>query len=95
MSQSLTPGPDGARRGPRAGLRVGSLGFVAMIVILIVAIIFAANQNDLIGWLVVAVAAGLACVAFPNENTSEHDFGAAVGRVDRLDADELQQFAGN
>lgn len=42
-----------------------------------------------------AVAAGLACVAFPNENTSEHDFGAAVGRVDRLDADELQQFAGN
>ena len=58
MSQSLTPGPDGARRGPRAGLRVGSLGFVAMIVILIVAIIFAANQNDVIGWLVVAVAAG-------------------------------------
>ena len=57
MSQSLTPGPDGARRGPRAGLRVGSLGFVAMIVILIVAIIFAANQNDVIGWLVVAVAA--------------------------------------
>lgn len=41
-----------------------------------------------------AVAAGLACVAFPNENTSAHDFAAAVGRVDRLDAVELQQFAG-
>lgn len=58
MSQSLTTGSDGARRGPRAGLRVGSLGFVAMILILIVAILFAANQNDVIGWLVVAVAAG-------------------------------------
>lgn len=41
-----------------------------------------------------AVAAGLACVAFPNENTAAHDFAAAVGRVDRLDAGELQQFAG-
>lgn len=41
-----------------------------------------------------AVAAGLACVAFPNENTSAHDFAAAVGRVERLDAGELQRFAG-
>ncbi|MET0865418.1 MAG: HAD-IA family hydrolase [Nakamurella sp.] len=41
-----------------------------------------------------AVAAGLACVAFPNENTADHDFAAAVGRVDRLDVEELQQFAG-
>lgn len=40
-----------------------------------------------------AVAAGLACVAFPNENTAAHDFAAAVGRVDRLDAGELQRFA--
>ena len=41
-----------------------------------------------------AVAAGLACVAFPNENTAADDFAAAVGLVDRLDARELQQFAG-
>ena len=41
-----------------------------------------------------AVAAGLACVAFPNQNTSSHDFGNAVGRVQRLDILELQQFAG-
>lgn len=41
-----------------------------------------------------AVAAGLACVAFPNENTADHDFAAAVGRVDRLDVEELQHFAG-
>ena len=41
-----------------------------------------------------AVAAGLACVAFPNENTSAHDFAAAVTRVEKLDAQDLQQFAG-
>jgi beta-phosphoglucomutase-like phosphatase (HAD superfamily) len=41
-----------------------------------------------------AVAAGLACVAFPNQNTVDHDFAAAVGCVDRLDVQELQQFAG-
>jgi HAD superfamily hydrolase (TIGR01509 family) len=41
-----------------------------------------------------AVAAGLACVAFPNENTADQDFGAAVGRVDRLDVEELVLFAG-
>jgi len=40
-----------------------------------------------------AVAAGLTCVAFPNQNTTDHDFTAAVGRVDRLDVDELQRFA--
>jgi hypothetical protein len=33
-------------------------------------------------------------VAFPNQNTIDHDFAAAVGCVDRLDVDELQQFAG-
>lgn len=38
-----------------------------------------------------AVAAGVACVAFPNQNTSEQDFAAAALRVDRLDAGELQQ----
>jgi len=41
-----------------------------------------------------AVAAGLTCVAFPNQNTLDHDFRAAIGRVDRLDVNELQRFAG-
>jgi HAD superfamily hydrolase (TIGR01509 family) len=41
-----------------------------------------------------AVAAGLACVAFPNQNTIDHDFAAAVGCVEKLDVEELQQFAG-
>lgn len=50
--------------------------------------------EDNVEGLQAAVAAGLACVAFPNENTVDHDFAAAVGRVDRLDVEELQHFAG-
>jgi HAD superfamily hydrolase (TIGR01509 family) len=39
-----------------------------------------------------AVAAGLPCVAFPNENTAQHDFAAADGRVGHLDVATLQQL---
>lgn len=39
-----------------------------------------------------AVAAGLPCVAFPNENTAAADFSAADRRVDHVDIDELAQF---
>ncbi|MET3804697.1 HAD superfamily hydrolase (TIGR01509 family) [Nakamurella sp. UYEF19] len=40
-----------------------------------------------------AVAAGLVCVAFLNENTARHDVVGAERRVDRLDAQELRQLA--
>jgi HAD superfamily hydrolase (TIGR01509 family) len=39
-----------------------------------------------------AIAAGLDCVAFPNENTTHHDFKIANHLVDRLNFDELQNF---
>jgi HAD superfamily hydrolase (TIGR01509 family) len=39
-----------------------------------------------------AIAAGLDCVAFPNENTAHHDFKQANYLVDRLDFDRLQKF---
>jgi HAD superfamily hydrolase (TIGR01509 family) len=39
-----------------------------------------------------AIAAGLDCVAFPNENTAHHDFKIANYLVDRLDFDELQKL---
>lgn len=39
-----------------------------------------------------AVAAGLPCVAFPNENTVVNDITGAARRVDHLDPDELQQL---
>jgi HAD superfamily hydrolase (TIGR01509 family) len=45
--------------------------------------------EDNVGGVQAAVAAGVRCVAFPNENTTTADFAAARRRVNRLDADEL------
>ncbi len=42
-----------------------------------------------------AQAAGLACAAFPNENTAAHDFGAAEHRVDRLSLAGLRSLIPN
>jgi HAD superfamily hydrolase (TIGR01509 family) len=39
-----------------------------------------------------AKAAGLACIAFPGENTAHHNFEAADLCVNRLDFKQLQQF---
>lgn len=39
-----------------------------------------------------AIAAGLDCVAFPNENTAHHDFKRANYVVDRLGFEQLQKF---
>lgn len=39
-----------------------------------------------------ALAAGVACVAFLNENTADQDVTGTALRVDRLDVDELQQL---
>ncbi|VEG54621.1 haloacid dehalogenase superfamily protein, subfamily IA, variant 3 with third motif having DD or ED [Mycolicibacterium aurum] len=36
-----------------------------------------------------ATGAGISCVAFPNENTAEGDFGGAAATVDALDADHV------
>jgi HAD superfamily hydrolase (TIGR01509 family) len=44
--------------------------------------------EDNVGGAQAAVAAGIRCVAFPNENTAAHDFPTDQ-RVDRLDLDEL------
>lgn len=40
-----------------------------------------------------AAAAGLACVAFPNQNTAGSDFPKASRIIDRMDFDELQEIA--
>ncbi len=40
-----------------------------------------------------ALAAGVACVAFLNENTAGHEIPGARGSVDRLDVGELQELA--
>ena len=49
--------------------------------------------EDNVDGLSSAVAAGVACVAFPNENTAGEDFDGAASRVERLEVAELQQLA--
>lgn len=45
--------------------------------------------EDNVGGVQAAAAAGLTCLAFPNENTAGHDFGATTA-VDRLDFESLK-----
>ncbi|OMH31447.1 hypothetical protein BGP79_10700 [Tersicoccus sp. Bi-70] len=55
---------NGARRSPLGG---GGLMLAVVMVVFLVAVVFAANQNDVVGWLVAIVAAGwlaLALVVF-------------------------------
>jgi HAD superfamily hydrolase (TIGR01509 family) len=48
--------------------------------------------EDNLGGVEAAIAAGLDCVAFPGENTADHNFEKAKYRVDRLDFDQLKKF---
>jgi HAD superfamily hydrolase (TIGR01509 family) len=48
--------------------------------------------EDNLGGVESAIAAGLDCVAFPNENTAHHDFSRADRLVDRLNFEELQKL---
>lgn len=48
--------------------------------------------EDNVGGVESAVAAGLVCVAFPNENTAGHDFSAAAEEIDRVDYEELRDL---
>jgi hypothetical protein len=51
------------RRG--GGIRIGALGMSVLVLAFLVAVIFAANQNDVIGWIVAIVSFGwLAFAAF-------------------------------
>ena len=45
--------------------------------------------EDNVGGVAAALAAGVTCIAFPNENTSEGDFAAAAETVDALDAERV------
>lgn len=51
--------------------------------------------EDNLGGVESATAAGVICVAFPNENTTQGEFVKAQRRVDHLDLDELQKLITN
>ena len=48
--------------------------------------------EDNVGGVAAANAAGLRCVAFPNENTAAHDFAPAAETVDQLEFDRLSSY---
>jgi HAD superfamily hydrolase (TIGR01509 family) len=48
--------------------------------------------EDNLGGVASARAAGLVCVAFPNQNTADHDFATADERVDHLEITQLRQL---
>lgn len=59
--QSLgNPSKPGQGQAPRRGisLKMGTIGMTLMLFVFLVAVVFAANQNDVIGWLVVIVSLG-------------------------------------
>lgn len=50
--------------------------------------------EDNVGGVSAARAAGVPCVAFPNQNTAGHDFDGAAGRVDELGLAAVRTLAG-
>lgn len=50
--------PSGRTKGTGVSVRMGSAGVAVMVVVFLVAVVFAANQNDVIGWLVVIISLG-------------------------------------
>ena len=58
MANALPGAPGTPRTARGGGLQVGGLGFAVMVTVLLVALLFAANQNSIIGWLLVAISAG-------------------------------------
>lgn len=70
------------------GRRSSGITFAVMITVLLVAIIFAANQNEIIGWIIVVISAGwllLAAVLVFSVRRGAKKFGDAVDSA-RADA---------
>lgn len=48
--------------------------------------------EDNVGGVQAALAAGIRCLAFPNQNTAGHDFDDAARTVDRIDTDLVDEL---
>lgn len=73
--------PAAQRAVQNAGRRGTGIVFAVMITVLLVALIFAANQNEIIGWILVVISAGwllLAAVAVLTFRKGARKFGDAV-----------------
>lgn len=88
MTNSLPPTERAHSALRNAGRRGTGIAFAVMITVLLVALLFAANENDLIGWLLVVIAAGwllLATVLVFTFRRGAKKFGDAVDSA-RADA---------
>lgn len=57
------PSTSPSGKGLFRGFRIGGLGMTVVIIAFLVAVIFAANQNDVVGWVVAVVSAGWLALA--------------------------------
>ena len=55
---SAQSSPSSSRQGLNWTMKGGGITFGVMVLVLIVALLFAANQNDVIGWLLVIISGG-------------------------------------
>lgn len=88
--QSLpTGGASGAQETLKNfGRRTSGISFAVMITVLLVALIFAANQNDVIGWIIAVIAGGwllLATVLVVSVRSGARKFGQTLDSA-RADA---------
>ena len=94
-SASSKPSAYNAATGKFSMFRIGGLGMTVFIIAFLVAVIFAANQNDVVGWVVAVIAAfWLALASFvvfsvqkaakkatAKLNEAQNAFNAATGRA--------------
>ncbi|MGO1523474.1 MAG: hypothetical protein ACTHV8_07265 [Nesterenkonia sp.] len=81
MTESTPPAERAQTALRNAGRRGTGIAFAVMITVLLVALLFAANQNDIIGWILVAIAAGwllLATILVLTFRRGARKFGDAV-----------------
>ncbi|PNL17419.1 hypothetical protein [Micrococcus sp. FDAARGOS_333] len=84
MANALPGAPGTPRNARGGGLQVGGLGFAVMITVLLVALLFAANQNSVIGWLLVAISAGWLIFAIVVFLLMRRGIQGAARRVDSM-----------
>lgn len=88
MTESLPPTERAHSALRNAGRRGTGIAFAVMITVLLVALLFAANENDVIGWILVVIAAGwllLATIMVLTFRRGAKKIGAAVDSA-RADA---------
>ncbi|MCZ4142053.1 hypothetical protein BZG17_30135, partial [Escherichia coli] len=54
----MEPLGSSAKQGKKVTLNASTLAMAVMVIVLLVAVVFAANSNEIVGWFVVVISAG-------------------------------------